>query len=221
MRNILIVGASGHSKMIVDSILKTMSYNVVGYVDSYKTTGDIVYGHKILGSLKNLADLKIEYDIYGIIIGIGDNHLRKELKNKIDRLLLNLKYISVVHPSAILANDVAVPKGTIIMAGAVVNANAKLGEFCILNTKSSLGHDATMGSFSSLASGVTVGGNVKIGYSSAICIGATIIQNISIGENTVIGAGSLVIENVGDFKQAFGVPITNIKNRNSDSKYLG
>tara|TARA_R110002124_G_scaffold82180_1_gene215811 strand:+ start:15266 stop:15613 length:348 start_codon:yes stop_codon:yes gene_type:complete len=113
-----------------------------------------------------------------------------------------------------------IPKGVVIMPNAVVNANAKVGEFCILNTKSSLGHDSTMADFSSLASGAIVSGNVKIGLCSAICLRASIIQNVTIGNHTVIGAVSLVLKSIGDCKQAFGIPINTIKDREPDSKYL-
>ena len=150
-----------------------------------------------------------------------DNSIRQRAYHKIAEIAPTLKFVSVIHPSAVLANDIVIPKGVVIMPNAVVNANAKVGEFCILNTKSSLGHDSTMADFSSLASGAIVSGNVKIGLCSAICLRASIIQNVTIGNHTVIGAVSLVLKSIGDCKQAFGIPINTIKDREPDSKYLG
>jgi len=221
MKNILIVGASGHSKMIIDIIHKNKNYNIIGLVDSFKKIGAIIYGYKIIGKVTDVELLRKEFDVYGIAIGIGDNTTRKKIKEEIEDVSPKLKFISVIHPSTILANDIIVPQGTIVMAGVIINADAKIGEFCVLNTNSSLGHDSTMADFSSLASGSTIGGSVSIGFCSAICLKASIIHNINIGNHTVVGAGALVLKSLGDYKQAFGVPINNIKDREYNSKYLG
>lgn len=221
MKNILIYGASGHAKMIVDIVLKNNKYNVVGFVDSYKPINQDLYGYKIIGNLNDLPKLIKQHNIEGIAIGIGDNYTRKSAYHRIIKLAPNIEFVSIVHPSAVIANDVIIPKGAVIMPNAVINANAKIGEFSILNTKSSLGHDSIMADFSSLASGAIIGGGVGIGLCSAICLCASIIQNVTIGNHTVIGAASLVLKSIGDYKLAFGSPIHTIKDREANSKYLG
>lgn len=220
MKNILIIGASGHSKMIIDIVKKHNKYNVIGLIDSFKSIGEDVFGYKIIGNENDIPSLIKEHNIIGGIIGIGDNWTRKKIKETIEIKAPSLSFLSLVHPSAIIAEGVSIPEGTLIMAGAIINADAKIGSFCILNTKSSLGHDSYMSDYSSLASGAIIGGNVKIGYCSAISLGVSIIQNISIGNHTVIGAGALVIRDIDDYKMAFGVPAKEIKDRNCDDKYL-
>ncbi|MFP4845901.1 acetyltransferase [Winogradskyella sp. PE311] len=221
MKNIVIYGASGHGKMIADIILKNNEYNIIGFIDSYRPINDNIYGFKVIGNLDMLHQLIEEQDIYGAIIGIGDNYTRRNVYHKIAEISPSIEFISAIHPSAILANDVKIPQGVVIMPNVVINANAKIGEFTLLNTKSSLGHDSVMSNFSSLASGAIISGNVKIGTCSAICLSASIIQNIVIGNHTIIGAGSLVLKSIGDYKQAFGLPINTIKDREANSKYLG
>ena len=167
MKNILIYGASGHAKMIVDIVLKNNEYNVIGFVDSYKPINEDIYGYKIIGNLDHLPSLIKQHHIHGIVIGIGDNSTRQNAYQRIIKIAPTIEFVPVVHPTAVIANDVIVSKGAVIMPNVVINANAKVGEFCILNTKSSLGHDSTMANFSSLASGAIIGGNVKIGLCSA------------------------------------------------------
>jgi sugar O-acyltransferase (sialic acid O-acetyltransferase NeuD family) len=219
--NILIYGASGHSKMIVDIIHKNNEYKIIGFVDSFKSINETIYGYKVIGDLNTLSKLIKKYNIDGIVIGIGDNYTRQIAYNKIKKIAQTIEFITIVHPSAVLANDIVLPEGVVVMPDVVINANAKIGKFCILNTKSSLGHDSVMSDFSSLASGVIISGNVKIGICSAVCLKASVIQNVSIGNYTVIGAMSLVLKSIGDYKQAFGIPINTIKDRKPDSKYLG
>lgn len=213
MENILIYGASGHAKMIVDIIQKTNTYNLVGFIDSFKSKNLTVYNHKVLGGLDVLSTLIRTHNIKGIIIGIGNNDLRENAYYAIKEIAPKIKFVSAVHPSAILAEGITVPEGTVIMAGAIVNAEAKIGRFCLLNTKSSLGHDSVMSDFSSLSSGVTIAGNVKIGYCSSICLSSSISQGLTIGKHTVIGGGSLVLKSIGSYKLAYGTPAVIIKDR--------
>lgn len=221
MKNILIYGASGHAKMIVDVLQKNKNYTMKGFLDSYKPMDEVVYSYDILGDLDQLPNLIEELNIEGIVIGIGENSTRLEAYHRIKEIAPYLKFVSIVHPTATIATDVSIPEGTVIMANVVINANAEVGRFCILNTASTLGHDCQMDDFSSLASGSTIGGNVQIGFCSAICLGAIIIHNVTIGDHTVIGAGSIVLKSIGDNKTAFGAPINTIKDRRSNSKYLG
>ena len=221
MKNILIYGASGHAKMIVDIILKNKTYAIKGFIDSYKPIGNGIMSYKILGNLTHLPQLINELKIEGIVIAVGDNYSRLRAYEKITTIAPQLNFPSIIHSSAIIALDVTIGHGSVIMANSVINANSNVGIGCILNTASTFGHDSTLGDFSSLASGVTVGGNVHIGNSSAICLGASIIHNIIIGHNSVVGAGSLVLKPIADYKQAFGSPVNTIKERKADSKYLG
>ena len=102
----------------------------------------------------------------------------------------------------------------------VVNANSDVGDFCIINTNSSLGHDGNMEDFSSLASGVCVGGNFSLGKFSAISLGVTVIENTVIGEHTVVGAGSLVLKDIGSNVVAYGLPAKVVKSRIVGESYL-
>lgn len=220
MKNILIYGTSGHARTILDVILKKETYVIKGFVDSCKPLGEEIYGYKVIGNLKTLSSLVEKHNIKGIILAIEDNSARIKTYKIIKTINANLKFISIIHPEAIIASDVVIQQGALILAGAIINPNAKVGKFCILNANASLGHDSTMDDFSSLASSATIGGKVSIGYASAIYMSATVIQNISIGKHTVIGAAALVLKNIGDYKMAYGAPIHTIVDRNPDDKYL-
>lgn len=219
MKNILIYGASGHAKMIADIILKNKTYNIIGFIDSYKPINKDVYGYKVLGNLELIPSLIKKFDVEGIVIGIGDNDTRLRAYKNIIEIAPQVEFVPVVHPKAIIAHDVVIPDGTVVMAGSIVNADAKVGKFCVLNTKSSLGHDSVMADFSSLSPNATICGNVHIGFCSSICLSASVSQNLIIGDFTVIGASSLVLNSIGDYKLAYGSPINSIKKRSVDLMY--
>jgi UDP-3-O-[3-hydroxymyristoyl] glucosamine N-acyltransferase len=66
-------------------------------------------------------------------------------------------------PLHIIGKNVVIGIGVAIMAGAIINPYSQIGDFAIINTKTSVDHDCIIGKFSSLAPNVTLGGNVKIG----------------------------------------------------------
>ena len=220
LKNILIIGASGHAKVIIDIIEKQKKYKIFGLIDTHKDIGETVFGYTVLGTEMDIPLLMNQNNIHGGIIAIGDNWVRMQMKNRILSLCKGFKFLSAIHPKSILYRGIKIPVGVVIMAGVIVNADAQIGEFCILNTKASLGHDSVMHNFSSLASGVTTGGCLELGECSALSIGAIVIQNIKIGDYAIVGAGSLVIKDIGSYKVAFGNPAKEIRTRKPEEKYL-
>lgn len=220
MKNIVIIGASGHGGMVLDCILKESRYKVVGFIDSFKKKGTKQYGLEILGDEFDLPWLIKKLKIHGAILAIGNNWTRKRIAVKISDIAPYLEMVSVVHPDAIIGTGVHIGKGSVITPGAVVNANSWVGDFCILNTNSSLGHDGNMEDFSSISSGVCTGGNLFLGRYSAISLGSNIIENITIGDHSLIGAGSLVIDNVEAHSVVYGSPARFIRYRKKIDPYL-
>ena len=220
MKNVLIIGASGHGSVILDCIEKSGKYKVTGFIDSYKQKGRRLNGYQILGTEIDLPLILEKFNISGGIVAIGDNWIRKKVVDRITRITPDFNFITVIHPAAVVGKDVSIGKGTVLMPGAVINANSTVGNHCILNTNSSLGHDGRMEHFSSLASGVVIGGNCHIGRYSAISLGARIIENINISEHSVIGAGSLVLSDVPGNTMVFGAPARIIRKRKAGEPYL-
>lgn len=219
MDKILIVGASGHAKVIADTIELNKEYEIFGFIDSYKEKGIKVLGYEVLGTEEILPKL-FDQGIKKCIIAIGDNWLRYTMYEKIKMRVPEMEFISIIHPSAVVSKYATVGKGTVILNSGKVNADAKIGNFCIINTDANFGHDGVMKDFSSLAPNVATGGAVTIGEFSAISIGASIIQNLSVGDHTVIGAGTVVTQNVGDFRVAYGIPAKIIRKRKMGETYF-
>ncbi|MWW23663.1 acetyltransferase [Algibacter lectus] len=218
--NIVVIGASGHASVIIDIIERQNEYNIFGLIDSFKPIGSKLFNYEVLGTEDNLPDLIQTNHIIGGIIAIGDNFDRRQMHLKIEALQLSFKYVSAIHPNAIIGKNVSIAEGVSIMPGTVANANASIGAFCILNTSSSLGHDCVMKPFSSLAPGVNVAGHVTIQTCSSIGIGSCVIGGVSIGAHTHVGAGSTVIKDINSFKIAYGNPAQEIRDRQENEGYL-
>ncbi|MFD2562440.1 acetyltransferase [Aquimarina rubra] len=219
MEKIVIIGASGHAKVVIETVESNGKYQIYGLIDSFKPKGDKVLGYEILGTEDLIKDL-IKKGIKKGIIAIGDNWTRYLMHTKIKELAPDFEFVTIIHSSAIISPSVIIGKGTVILASVKVNALAEIGDGCILNTNASFGHDGKLNDFASIAPGVTVGGNVTVGFCSAISLGANVIQGVDIGKHSIIGAGSLILHDVDDFNLVYGVPGEVIKTVKKGKRYL-
>ena len=187
-----IYGASGHGSVILD-ILVNNDIEVEGFIDD-----------KPLKEYKSLSVYSRE-DIQSndeLIIGIGDNGIRKKLVLSLD----GIRFINAIHPRSVVSANVKIGVGCAIMAGAVINTSTALGNHVIVNTRSSIDHDCKVGDFVHLSPGSTICGGVTIGEGSQVGAGATILPNLTIGSNVVIGAGAVVTKDIPDNSRAIGIP---------------
>lgn len=220
MEKIVLIGSSGHAKVIVDIVEKQARYKIVGFIDSFRPLGAQTLGYEIIGNEADLPGLISKHDIDGAIVAIGDNAVREEVATRIAMLCPCLAFVSAIHPAAVIGSDVSIGAGTVIMAGAVVNPGCQIGDFCIVNTKASLDHDSTMQDFSSLAPGVTTGGNCQVGRYSAVGIGASLRHGVHVGEHAVVGGQSMVLDDVQSYTVAYGSPAKAVRSRRRGEKYL-
>lgn len=202
MRHVIIIGASGHGKVIADIIEKSGD-KIIGFLDDDHNLSS-VFGYPVLGNLGSYQ--KYKKDNY-FIIAIGNNKLRKEIAEKLN----DAHWHTAIHPSAIMAKDVVIGDGTVVMANVVINASAKIGKHVILNTASIVEHDNVIGDYTHLSPRVALGGTVKIGTCSHIGIGACIKNNTRIADNVVVGAGACVVRDITEQGTYIGVPVKKIK----------
>jgi sugar O-acyltransferase (sialic acid O-acetyltransferase NeuD family) len=220
VKNVVVIGASGHGSVVLDCIEQEGKYNVIGFLDSFKKKGRKQNGYQILGNEYDLPYLTERFNLHGGIVAIGDNWTRSIVVQKIQNIVPDFSFITTIHPTAVIGKDVTIGKGAVIVPGVIVNANSIVADHCILNTNSSLGHDGYMSDFTSLASGVCTGGNFTLGNFSAISLGTKIIENITVGEHTVVGAGSLVIKDLKNNVIAYGSPAKVTRARAVGEQYL-
>lgn len=205
--DILVVGAGGHSRVIIDT-LKALKLDVVGIIDiNYSGTKEFIFGIEIIGGLDQLV--KFEPFKTQIVLAIGDNSKREKLFNEL--LLEGYLLPSLIHPTAKISNEVKLGRGVFVNTGVIINAGCKIGDNVLINTGAILDHETTVGSNCHIAPGVKVAGRVIIGNNTFIGIGAVVKDNISIANNAIIGAGTVIISNVESNATYVGVAARRIK----------
>jgi sugar O-acyltransferase (sialic acid O-acetyltransferase NeuD family) len=217
---VIIIGAGGHSKVIVDIIQNEQKYEIAGFIDNNLPMGHKILDYKVLGKEDEINTLINKHEIFGGIIAIGDNFIRSNVEKKIKQLCNEFKFINCIHPKSNIAFNVVMGEGNVVMAGATINTSSEISNHCIFNTNCSIDHDNRIANFASIAPNAVTGGNVEVGELSAIGIGATVNHNVSIGYNCIIGASSLVNKDAKSNSVYYGIPAKFIRNNELDKKYL-
>eukprot|EP01102_Stenamoeba_stenopodia_P021565 TRINITY_DN872_c0_g1_i2.p1 TRINITY_DN872_c0_g1~~TRINITY_DN872_c0_g1_i2.p1 ORF type:complete len:280 (+),score=49.50 TRINITY_DN872_c0_g1_i2:858-1697(+) len=236
-KRVVVIGGSGHGSSVIDALLTAGDYDVVGVLDDGKPLDYEVFGSiKVIGRIDDLPKLCESLGVVGAVVAIGVNTTRSLLVEKVTNLLFKNDYIIVdekelwrsrggggggrhfafvraIHPSAIMSRTATIGPGTVLLAGAIVGANTKIGAHCIVNTRAAADHDCVLLDYSTLCPGALLAGNVQIGEYSSVSMGASVAQKVHIGNDTVIGAGSVVLKDVGDNALAFGVPAKFVRSR--------
>jgi sugar O-acyltransferase (sialic acid O-acetyltransferase NeuD family) len=220
MKNIVLFGGGLHVHYCIDTIEKEARYKIVGITDPYQEVGNDLYGYKVIGRQEDLLRLIGQYDIYGGLITIGDNWLRKHAFDVIQSIKPDFIFVNTIHPAALIGRDVELGVGNLIMAGSIVNPGARIGNFCFVATGAHVEHDNIMHDFSSISAGSITGGKVELGRFSAITLGVTVVDRLKIGENSVVGAGSLVLNDVPDNVLVYGSPAKVIRSRKPGERFL-
>jgi acetyltransferase EpsM len=192
-KTMVFYGASGHAAVVIEAWISSGGI-VTAILDDNE-------------GIKTLLDFAVEGKFYPAkytgyyILSIGSNEIRKKLAGTVKG-----PFGKVVHSFSNLSASSTLEEGTVVMAGVVVNAHAKIGKHVILNTSCSIDHDCRVGDYAHVSPGATLCGGVTVGEGTHIGAGATVIQNITIGKWVIIGAGSVVVDNIPDYALVMGVP---------------
>ncbi|WP_419872080.1 acetyltransferase [Candidatus Pristimantibacillus sp. PTI5] len=218
MQKIIVYGAGGHAKAVIDTIEKAGIYQIEGILDGYKPVGTTFYGYDILGDESWLSSNLST--VSSGIAAIGDNWTRAKVVATIKEKHPHFSFITAIHPTASIAKGAQIGHGTVVMAGCVINSDTLVGDHCVMYTQSSADHDSKLGEFVTLAPKACTGGNVSIGEYSVLSLGANVIHGRTIGEHAVIGAGSTVLTDIPAYTIAYGTPARAIRARERGERYL-
>lgn len=192
---LVLIGGGGHCVSCIDVIENQGDYEIIGILDLPDKKDKKVLNYKIIGSDEDIEFFAKKYGNFFICIGQTKNYsTRKNLFEKIKNF--GGKLPTIISPKAYVSKYSNVGEGTIIMHNAIVNANAYIGNCCIINTKALIEHDANIGNFTHISTGAIINGHTKVGDKCFIGSNTVLYNNISITNETIISAGMRISKDI-------------------------
>ncbi len=190
---LILIGGGGHCISCIDVIEATDKYQITGILDPNKTPGETILNYKVLGGDEKIPELAKTSCEFLITIG--------QIKNVIPRIETfkmiqkhQGQFATVISPLAHVSPWAKIKQGTIVMHGAIVNANASVGENCIINTKSLIEHDAVVGNHCHISTSAVLNGGVQVGDETFIGSGTITREYLQIPAKSIIRAGSTLMK---------------------------
>jgi UDP-perosamine 4-acetyltransferase len=200
--SVVILGTSGHAKVVIELFRAATDLEIIGCTGA-SGSGATVCGVPVIGSDDLLPEVRGSGVKYAFV-AVGDNTLRDKLGAMVSAMGFELP--NAISPHAVVSPSAVLGRGIAVMAGVVINAEAKIGDLAVANTNCSIDHDCVIGRAAHVAPGCALAGNVTVGDRSFLGAGVCVIPEIKIGADVVLGAGSVVVRDVPSGTKAFGVP---------------
>ena len=204
MKKIIIVGAGGFAKELFGYIkhdIKTgfLKNTVVkGFLDiSEESFLKMNVSSVYLGSEHDY--LIEEEDCF--LIAIGDVDLREKVIRGLERK--NATFLTYIYSNVFIDSSAIIGKGVVICPFSMVNSQAVIGDYSLMNIYTSVAHDSVLGKNSVLSPYSTLNGNATAGKNLFMGTRSTILPNVVIGDNCVISAGTLVSKKMDNQCMAF------------------
>ena len=192
---IILIGGGGHCKSCIDVIEQEGRFDIAGIVDMPEKVGEKVLGYPVIGTDADLSALLKSFPNVLITLGqIKTPSRRMSLFEELESL--GAKFPVVQSPLAYVSPHADIAEGTIIMHQALVNAGARVGRNCIVNTKALIEHDAVIEDHCHIATATIINGGVRVGTGTFVGSNAVTREYISICDNTVIGCGAQITKSI-------------------------
>ncbi|SDO28579.1 acetyltransferase [Vreelandella arcis] len=199
--NLAVLGARGHGKVVADAAELLGWDSVIFFDDAWptlKTNGPWV----VDGDTSTLLNRVADFD--GLVVAIGNNHIRAEKQNRLSDA--GGKLVTIVHPTAVISPYASIGDGVVVFGNAVVNACAVIGSGAIVNTGAVVEHDCTVGEFAHVSPNAALAGGVNLGREAWVGACASVRQLLMVGAGAIVGMGAVVTQDVPPGLTVIGSP---------------
>lgn len=192
LKPLILVGGGGHCKSVID-VAESAGYSILGILDKPEEIGKHVLAYKVIGTDDDIPKFVDKAEFIITVGQIKSSAVRRKIAERIESA--GGKFATVIASDATVSKYALIGEGTAILHKCVINADAKIGRNCIINTMVNIEHEVEIGDFCHISTGTMVNGMTKVGNDSFVGSGSVLYNCIEISSNSIIPAGSVIRKN--------------------------
>jgi sugar O-acyltransferase (sialic acid O-acetyltransferase NeuD family) len=182
----VIVGAGGHGRSVLELVRLLGTHEVPGFLDDLHPPGTDVMGVPVWGPTTAMASLS-DRGVNALHVAIGNNAARAALHARARDA--GLQAVTLIHPRACVSPSASLGAGCAVMALAVVGTEARLGDGVIVNVGAAVDHHARVGHHGHLGANATMAGGTSIGTRAWLQAGSAIGYHVHLPDDTIVPPG--------------------------------
>jgi sugar O-acyltransferase (sialic acid O-acetyltransferase NeuD family) len=195
--DILLIGAGGHAQSCIQLIESSGEFSILGLIGSAEEVGASVLGYRVLGTDADLQNLRQHCQHAVVAIGqIRPSPVRERMFRQLRAMSFEMP--TIIAPDAIISRHATIGSGSVVMHGVIVNAGARIGNNCIMNSRCLVEHGAHIGDHSHIATGAIVNGDASVGKGSTLGSSSVLREGRNIGNDCLVGMGLAVRHDLPD-----------------------
>ncbi|MGE7991587.1 NeuD/PglB/VioB family sugar acetyltransferase [Pseudomonas sp. NPDC089554] len=201
---VLLLGAGGHARVVLD-VLKLCGHDLVGVSAPELAKHNGWYGLEAVGGDEDVLCSDTQQVLLANGIGvIPGQTLRIRVHQRFRQH--GYRFVSVVHPSAVVAASCELGEGVQIMAGAIVQPGCRIAGGVVVNTGALVDHECHVEELAFIGPGATLCGQARVEGGAFIGAGAVLLPGVTVKRNAVVGAGAVVVDTVDAGTTVVGNP---------------
>lgn len=212
MNDLIIYGAGGFGREIACLIRlindETPTWNFLGYVDDGLPVGFQNRYGVVLGGVDFLNECNGDVDV---IIAIANPLHRLKIAERVSNPFVHWPNLIAPDVKFFDKDTMQIGQGNILFSNCRVSCEVSIGNFNLLNSLVSLGHDVKLGDYNVVMPNTRISGESEVGNSNFFGVCSLVLQGVKIGSNTRIGASSTVIRNTKDGFLYYGNPARKVQ----------
>jgi sugar O-acyltransferase (sialic acid O-acetyltransferase NeuD family) len=207
MKKLVILGAGGHAKVVIESAQAMGNFDSIVALDDRYPALNAVLDIPVVGPFQHYAEVCTP-DAFAFV-AIGDNVRRAQWLTILASQ--NIALATIIHPQSWISPSARLGAGVFVAPLAAISSMSQVGLGSIINTSAVVGHDCVVETCAHIAPHATIVGGAHVGHLAWVGMGANVLGGVTIGHQAIIGAGSVVREAVLAKQTVVGVPARLIK----------
>jgi acetyltransferase EpsM len=209
-KKVIILGGIGNGSVIANAMVDANKrgdhqWEFAGYLNDRIAEGGKIESYPVLGKLVDWARFADKgYFFINTIFRIDGQQQRIDLFENLripdDRLA------TFIHPLSYVAPNVYLGPGTVVMPNVSISSATSFAKGCLIMVGATIGHDDKIGKYCHFAAQACVGAYMNIGDGVHIGLNATTRENLTISKNSTLGMGSVLTKDIGENEIWVGNP---------------
>ncbi|MBN2461058.1 MAG: hypothetical protein JXB60_05570 [Candidatus Cloacimonetes bacterium] len=200
-RKVIILGGTGNGTVIAHAMIDARNrgqgeWEFSGFLNDRTVSGTSIEELPVLGRIKDApAYVDKGYYFINTIYRIDGQKERIDLFESLS--IPEERLATFVHPETYQATDVHLEPGVVLMPLTGISAGVSIGKGSLIMVGATIGHNTRIGAYCHIAAQACLSSFCIIGRGVHIGLNASVRENITMEDFSALGMGSVLLQNAG------------------------